>query len=160
MAEVSNLEISQVKAGDQIPDLVYDCTATTVAFGAIATRDIRPMHHDRDFAQKRNGVRDIFMNTPNQAAWFERYLTDWTGPRGRLARVKFGMQDSVFVGDRMELSGVVEKVDTDERGCGFVEVKVTLRADGRTATTGQARIAIPTSADDNPWRRKGDDWKP
>jgi hypothetical protein len=160
MASTANLELGQVSVGAALPVLSVDVSATTVILGALASRDWRPMHHDRDFAQKRNGVRDIFMNTPNQAAWFERYLTDWTGPRGRLARVKFGMQDSVFVGDRMELSGVVEKVDTDERGCGFVDVKVTLQADGRTATTCQARIAVPTSADDNPWRRKGDDWKP
>ena len=53
----------------------------------------------------RNGVRDIFMNTPNQAAWFERYVTDWTGPRGRLGRMRFRMTDSVFPGDRMVFRG-------------------------------------------------------
>ena len=26
------------------------------------------MHHDRDFAIHRNGTKDIFLNTPNQAA--------------------------------------------------------------------------------------------
>ena len=40
MAEIQNLKIGEVNVGDEIPDLVYDCTATTVAFGAIATRDI------------------------------------------------------------------------------------------------------------------------
>jgi acyl dehydratase len=160
MSTPTNLSWDQVSVGQELPPLAVDVSATTVILGALASRDWRPMHHDRDFAQKRNGVRDIFMNTPNQAAWFERYLTDWTGPKGRLARVKFGMQDSVFVGDRMQLCGVVEKVERDEWGCGFVEVKVTLHADDRTATTGRARIAIPTSPDDNPWRRKGDDWKP
>ena len=156
----ADLLFDQVSVGQELPPLAVDVSATTIILGALASRDWRPMHHDRDFAQQRNGVRDIFMNTPNQAAWFERYLTDWTGPKGRLARVRFGMQDSVFVGDRMELRGVVEKLGRDERGCGFVEVKVTLRAGDRTATTGHARIALPTSADDNPWRRKGDDWKP
>ena len=159
MSEYKQLIAEDVKVGDKLESLSVDVTATTVVTGALASRDWRPMHHDKDFAQNQ-GVKNIFMNTPNQAAWFERYLTDWTGPRGRLARVKFGMQDSVFVGDRMELTGVVEKVERDERGCGFVEVKVTLRADDRTATTGRARIAIPTSPDDNPWRRKGDDWRP
>ena len=63
-----------------LPGLDYKVTATTVVLGALATRDWRPMHHDKDFAVHRNGTRDIFLNTPNQAAWFERYLTDWTGP--------------------------------------------------------------------------------
>ena len=44
-----------------------------MVLGALATRDWRPMHHDKDFAVERNGTRDIFLNTPNQAAWFERY---------------------------------------------------------------------------------------
>ena len=69
------------------PTLDYEVTATTVVLGALATRDWRPMHHDKDFAVNRNGTQDIFLNTPNQAAWFERYLTDWTGPHGRLGRV-------------------------------------------------------------------------
>ena len=74
----------QVKAGDALPELGVDVSATTVILGALATRDWRPMHHDKDFAQNRNGVRDVFMNTPNQAAWFERYVpTD--RPSGRSA---------------------------------------------------------------------------
>ena len=69
-------------------------SATTVVLGALASRDWRPMHHDHALAVERNGTRDIFMNTPNQAAWFERYLTDWTGPKGRLGRMRFRMVDS------------------------------------------------------------------
>ncbi len=97
-----------------LPTLDYAVTATTVVLGALATRDWRPMHHDKDFAVERNGTQDIFLNTPNQAAWFERYLTDWTGPHGRLARVTFRMKGSVFPGDTMSLSGVVESTSVDD----------------------------------------------
>ena len=69
--------------------------------GALASRDWRPMHHDREFAINRNGVKDIFINTPNNAAWFERYITDWTGPFGRLGRLSFQMKTPVFPGDEM-----------------------------------------------------------
>ena len=71
----------------ELPALEYEVTATTVVLGALASRDWRPMHHDHDFAVNRNGTKDIFMNTPNLAAWFERYVTDWTGPKGRLGRI-------------------------------------------------------------------------
>ena len=74
------------------PSSRYDVTATTIVLGALAARDWRPMHHDHDFAVNRNGTQDIFLNTPNQAAWFERYVTDWTGPTGRLGRMKFRMR--------------------------------------------------------------------
>ena len=81
---VPRLLLGDVAAGDALPVLDYEVSATTVVLGALATRDWRPMHHDKDFAVHRNGTQDIFLNTPNQAAWFERYLTDWTGPHGRL----------------------------------------------------------------------------
>ena len=87
--------------GDALPVLTYDVSSTTVVLGALAARDWRPMHHDYHFATERNGTQDIFLNTPNQAAWFERYVTDWTGPKGRLGRMTFRMKGSVFPGDTM-----------------------------------------------------------
>jgi acyl dehydratase len=149
-----------VAVGDALPDLDYEVTATTVVLGALASRDWRPMHHDKDFAVNRNGTQDIFLNTPNQAAWFERYLTDWTGPHGRLGRVTFRMKGSVFPGDLMTLRGVVESTEVDSAGCGFVTVAVTLGVGGDTKTTCLARLALPLDDDDNPWARRGDQWLP
>ena len=154
------LLLADVRPGDRLPELAYDVTATTVVLGALATRDWRPMHHDKDFAQNRNGVRDIFLNTPNQAAWFERYLTDWSGPHGRLARMRFRMKDSVFPGDRMKFSARVEQVSTDENGCGWIELAVTLAVGERICTECEARIALPVDAAHNPWKLKGERWRP
>lgn len=156
----ADLKLEQIQEGQEIPSLSYDVTASTVVLGALAARDFRPMHHDRDFAQKRNGVQDIFLNTPNQAAWFERYLTDWTGPKGRLGRIQFRMKDSVFPGDTMIFSGQVDKVSTDESGCGWVDASINLSVGDRTVTDCTARIAVSTSDEDNPWQRKGAQWKP
>jgi len=156
----AELTLDRVAAGQRLPELAYDVTATTVVLGALATRDWRPMHHDRDFAQKRNGVRDIFLNTPNLAHWFERYLTDWTGPRGRPGRMKFFMRGSVFAGDRMVFRGEVKEVGTDAAGCGWATVEVGVSVGDQVMTSCTARVAIPTGRDDNPWRRAGDAWKP
>ena len=154
------LTIDHVKAGDVLPELAYDVTATTVVLGALASRDWRPMHHDKDFAQNRNGTRDIFLNTPNQAAWFERYLTDWSGPYGRLGRMKFRMRDSVFPGDRMVFRGRVDAVRTDDAGCGWADLTVTVSVGDKVCTECNARIALPAAAGDNPWTRRGERWKP
>ena len=154
------LMLPDVRAGDRLPDLTHDVSATTIVLGALASRDWRPMHHDHDFAVNRNGTRDIFMNTPNQAAWFERYLTDWSGPLGRLGRLRFRMRESVFPGDTMVLSGIVRAVERDEVGCGWAELDVTLSAGGRTCTECLARIALPDADDDNPWARRGPRWQP
>jgi acyl dehydratase len=154
------LVLDEVAAGDLVPELSYPVTATTVVLGALASRDWRPMHHDKDFAVHRNGTSDIFLNTPNQAAWFERFLTDWTGPHGRLGRMTFRMLGSVFPGDTMVLSGVVKEVGRDEVGCGWVGVDVTLAVSGVVKTTCDARIAVPVDGGDNPWRRAGEKWRP
>lgn len=160
MTTTTNLLWNAVAVGDELPPLSYDVTATTVVLGALAARDWRPMHHDYDFAVNRNGTRNIFLNTPNQAAWFERYLTDWSGPKGRLGRMKFRMKGSVFPGDTMVLSGKVTAVDTDDAGCGWAEVLVALTVDGELKTDCTARMALPTDENDNPWARGADRWNP
>ena len=159
-ASVKNLTVADVHEGDSLPELSYDVTATTVVLGALATRDWRPMHHDHDFAVNRNGTQDIFLNTPNQAAWFERYVTDWTGPKGRLGRMKFRMKGSVFPGDTMVMRANVESVDTDEAGCSWAALLVSLSVDDELKTDCSVRVALPTSDDDNPWTRRGHDWRP
>ncbi len=160
MAKYKSLTVDQIKQGDSLPPLSVDVSATTIVLGALASRDWRPMHHDKDFAINRSGTKDIFMNTPNQAAWFERYLTDWTGPTGRLGRLKFRMRDSVFPGDTMTLRGTVEKVDLDDVGCSWVEVALALMVGDETRTEFTTRIALPSRPGDNPWARRGDDWRP
>ena len=160
MSTTTNVTLPDVHVGDELPVLTYDVTSTTIVLGALASRDWRPMHHDYHFATERNGVRDIFMNTPNQAAWFERFLTDWSGPTGRLGRMKFRMKGSVFPGDTMVLAGTVEQVETDETGCGWATVLVRLTVEGELMTDCTARIALPTTDDDNPWTRRGDQWRP
>jgi acyl dehydratase len=154
------LLFDDVKEGLELEPLSYDVTATTVVLGALATRDWRPQHHDFHFATERNGVRDIFLNAPNQAAWFERYVTDWTGPRGRLGRMRFRMKGSVFPGDTMAFTGVVAGTDVDGAGCGWAALEVTLNVGDEVKTTCAVRVALPTEPDDNPWSRRGDRWQP
>ena len=156
----ASLTLGQVEKGQSLPELSIDVSVTNVVLGALAARDWRPMHHDKDFAVERNGTRHIFVNTPHNAAYFERYITDWTGPKGRLGRIKFRMKDSVFPGDTMKFSGVVEEVRTDDSGCAWADVSLELSVGDKVTTQCTASIAIPRDRDDNPWKRRGDDWKP
>lgn len=152
--------LAEVAKGKRLPSLSHDVTATTVVLGALASRDWRPMHHDKDFAVCRNGTKDIFLNTPTEAAWFERYVTDWTGPYGRLGRMSFRMRGSVFPGDTMALDAVVHDVGVDNVGCGWVGLEITLSVEGDVKTSCDARVAIPVDASDNPWTRGSERWQP
>ncbi|AKU11434.1 MaoC domain-containing protein dehydratase [Azoarcus sp. CIB] len=158
--EVCGITAADIAEGQEMPALRHPVSATTIVLGALASRDWRPMHHDKDFAVERNGVNNIFINTPNNAAWFERYITDWTGPKGRLGRLRFEMKKSVFPGDEMCFSGIVRKLARDAAGCHWADLELTISVGDEVRTTGRARVAIPADAADNPWTRKGDRWLP
>jgi hypothetical protein len=151
---------SEVAPGATLPPLDVAVTARMVIMGASSSRDWQPQHHDHAWAVNRAGTRDIFLNTPNQGGWIERYLTDWTGPRGRLGKMRFRMRRSICTGDALAFTGVVRSVTTDGSGCAWADVEVTLSVGEERATECVARIALPSSGDDNPWRRRGEDWTP
>jgi hypothetical protein len=54
----------------------------------------------------------------------------------------------------------VKGVDTDDVGCSWVQLELSLTVDGKTVNDCSARVAIPGNEGDNPWKRKGDQWKP
>ena len=58
--------------GDPLPTLEVPVTARMIVSGAAASRDWQPQHHDHTWAVERAGTRDIFINTPTLAGWFER----------------------------------------------------------------------------------------
>lgn len=160
MSAPHSLCATEVLEGQQLPPLQHKVSATTIVLGALASRDWRPMHHDKDFAVERNGVKNIFINTPNNAAWFERYITDWTGPKGRLGRIKFKMKTSVFPGDEMVFSGRVAHSTVDATGCCWLDLDLAVSVNGQVTTECQARVAVPADENDNPWLRKGPRWQP
>jgi acyl dehydratase len=152
-----------VVEGSLLPELTKEVAPVTVVLGAMASRDWRPQHHDYKFATEQNGLENIIMNTPNLAAWFERYLTDWSGPKGRLGRIKFRMKDSVYPGETMRFLGTVtsvEPVHNVKKDVGWVAVSTELHAGEKLCVTCEARIAIPASLDANPWTLRGEDWRP
>ncbi len=148
------------RVGEKLPELTVDVTPRVVIMGASASRDWQPQHHDHAWAREKVGTKDIFLNTPNLAGWFERYLTDWTGPIGRLGRLRFRMRRSICAGDRMTFNGTVSKVETDQTGCTWAEVDLAVSANGETAVECWARIAILAGDGPSPWARSGDDWQP
>jgi hypothetical protein len=144
--------------GDRLPRLEVPVTARMVIMGASSSRDWQPQHHDHAWAVNRAGTRDIFLNTPNQAGWIERYVTDWTGPRGRLGKLRFRMRRSICTGDLLAFDGVVRTVTADDAGTRWADVDVTLTVGDERATECVVRVALPDG--DNPWARAGDTWTP
>ena len=91
---------------------------------------------------------------------FERLLTDWSGPGGRLGRMRFRMKASVYAGERVRLGGEVTGREVDGQGCSWVRLRLTLHSGDRLATECEARFALPADETGNPWQRRGEDWQP
>ena len=155
---MSHITIDVVMSGERLPELTFHVTATRLIAGALASRDYSPLHHDSRYVADVVGQRDIFANTQFQAALFERYLTDWSGPAGRIARMKFKMISSVFADDTVVLSGVVKEV-FGLGPCGpAVSIMIEMTTGDRTATTCEVLYALPAAADTDPWLRRGSNW--
>ena len=154
------IAFDDVASGDELPTLEVKILARHVVMGASSSRDWQPQHHDTHWAVERVKVKDIFLNTPNQAGWIERYLTDWTGPKGRLGKMRFKMKASVCAGDTLTFNAAVTDKSKDDAGVGWVDLEVRLSVGDVLATECTARIAVPTSADDDPWHRRAGDWRP
>jgi acyl dehydratase len=137
----SSPAFSTIGAGDALPDLVVDMTATLIAAGAIATRDFMPVHHDRAYANSQ-GAPDIFMNILSDTAYCSRFLTDWAGPDAMLRRLAVRLGVPVFPGDRLVYSGEVTGVAT-ERDEGLVEIGFRATTPLGDHVTGTATVALP-----------------
>lgn len=132
----------QIEEGDQLPALIKEVTATTVIYGAFASRDFFPGHHDRDFAQKQ-GMKDFFMNSPVTGGWISRYVTDWTGPDGEIKKISMQFGMPCHPGERLTWSGrVAKKYVTGEEY--LVDIEYTGDVSEGRHCSGFATVSLPS----------------
>lgn len=97
-----------VNEGDELPAQTRDITRTTIVATAIATRDFQPVHHDHEAARKA-GAQDIFLNILSTGGLIGKYMTDWSGPEGRLKKIDIKLGATVYPGDTLTSTGKVAK---------------------------------------------------
>lgn len=131
---------ASVSEGDALPDLEFGpITLTTMAMDVSGTRDLYPIHHDREFAKK-NGARDIFVNTMWYQGLLGRYVTDWSGPESFLRKLGFDMRGTNCPGDTLTVRGTVTRKYEDG---GKKLADLDVRIDNQDATdTCVARITV------------------
>jgi acyl dehydratase len=83
-------------------------TMTTQVMDASGTRDLYPIHHDREFA-KANGARDIFLNTMWYQGLLGRFVNEWGGPESFIRKLSFDMRATNCPGDLLTVHGTVTK---------------------------------------------------
>lgn len=145
-------------AGTTLPTRTVLISPVHIVAGAIATRDWRPQHHDRQQCIEVYGLPDIIMNTPTQAGWIASYATMWSGPSGRVARIGFQMRRPIIPGLDLGFSGTIEAAQEGE-ACWWTRLAISLTdGDGIVRTEARVLMALPRAGGPQPWRLRGADF--
>jgi acyl dehydratase len=137
-----------VNEGDILPEIRMPITMTRCVLMASATRDFSPQHSNPDYAKKRSGTRDVFVNTQFTMGMVSRLVTDWAGPIAAVRRIKAKMQGNVCAGDDMIVTGQVTRkyLQGDEHR---VDIKVAINNQDGPTTPCEATVALPSRATAN-----------
>ncbi|PRB70400.1 MaoC family dehydratase [Arthrobacter sp. MYb213] len=109
IAKTQLLVAPVITEGQQLPELKIPVTATLIATGAVATRDFQKVHHDKSVAQAA-GTPDIFMNILTTNCLVNRYVSEFSGPLGRIKKINIRLGAPNYPGDEMTFTGTVQAV--------------------------------------------------
>jgi hypothetical protein len=156
MTAVAAPTFSDVSVGDELPTLVLPITRTLITAGAIASRDYQDVHHDHILAKER-GSKDIFMNILTTNGLVGRYVTDWSGPRSRLAEVNIRLGAPNYPDSVMTLTGSVSDKGPlgDDGTSGMVTVSIRGANELGDHVTGTVQVILPLSDAGAPGRGSG-----
>jgi acyl dehydratase len=132
------LTASDIQIGDKIPALRVTINAQKIISAAAATRDWQPIHHDHEAAQKA-GLRGVIMNSPSQAGWISKLVTDWAGSNAEIRSMSFRMKDSICPGDTITLSGEITAQEQQ-----LFTAAITIADDDKIKTSATVRFTVPT----------------
>lgn len=112
-ARFETVRWQDVREGQELDAVSFPLTMRNLMIDVAGTRDLYPIHHDRDFARA-SGARDIFVNTMFYEGLFGRIVTDWAGPEAFLRRLRFTMRAPNCPGDTItSRAWVVKKYEQE-----------------------------------------------
>jgi acyl dehydratase len=137
----TSIHWNDVNEGDEVTTQTREITRTTIVAAAISTRDFEPVHHDHE-AAKRAGVKDNFLNIISTGGFVGKYITDWSGPEGRLKKLDIKLGATVFPGDTLTSTGKVAK-KYQEGDQNLVDIEYALSVAMGPHAWGTATIVLP-----------------
>ncbi len=132
-----------VNEGDEIPQLVKNCSTQQLVQWAAGSGDFYQIHYDKDFAQS-TGLQDIIVHGALKHAFLGQLVHDWMGDAGRIK--KFGCQYRGMDDAKQDIvcKGVVSK-KYQENGENVVELDIwTENPDGKKTSPGTAIVTLPS----------------
>lgn len=128
--------VGKFNVGVKLPELRVQMTAQKIISAAAATRDWQPIHHDHEAALKA-GLRGVILNSPSQAGWISKYITDWAGSQTQIKRMSFKMKDSICPGDEMTVNGEITGKDGN-----LIKAEVSLSVGERLKTSAEIHFLL------------------
>jgi acyl dehydratase len=104
------MTFAEPRVGTQLPALDVLLDRSTIVATAIASQDFEDVHHDPGKAQER-GTPDIFLSINATNGFLDRYVTDWSGPAGRITRLALRLGVPTFPGDTLRFTGEITGVE-------------------------------------------------
>lgn len=142
MTTMTTKSWNDVKEGDELTKLEFPLTLRNLIIDAAGTRDLYPIHHDRDFARGQ-GQRDVFINTMMYQGLFGRIVTDWAGPEAFLRKLQFSMKAPNCPGDTItSRAWVTKKYEQDGEKLLDIEAHLDNQLQ-QDATVAQITVQLP-----------------
>lgn len=141
MTGTETLTWTSVSEGDKVAPIEFPVSLRTLMIDVSGTRDLYPIHHDREFARK-GGQRDIFVNTMFYEALLGRIVTDWAGPEAYLRKLRFDMKAPNCPGDVITSEGTVTKRYEDD-GMHLLDLEITLSNQIGPTTIASMTVELP-----------------
>jgi len=132
-----------VAEGDEIPNLMKNCSTQQLVLWAAGSGDFYQIHYDKDFAQS-TGLKDIIVHGALKNAFLGQLLHDWVGEGGSIK--KFGCSYRGMDDAKQDINcRFLIKKENTENGDNFVELDVwTENPEGKKTTPGTALVTLPS----------------
>jgi hydroxyacyl-ACP dehydratase HTD2-like protein with hotdog domain len=133
----------EVAVGDRLPVGTETPTEMQLFFFSAATYNGHRIHYDHRFATEFEGHPAIVVQGPLQVALIARTLTDWAGPRGRLASLGLQNRAGAYPGEELRIQGTVVG-KREEGGLALVDIELTEeKGDGVLLIPATATVSLP-----------------
>ena len=130
--------VEDVTVGDELAPMMKNASRAQLFLFSAATNNPHRIHYDREYAAV-EGHPDVLVHGPLQGAWLSQFVTDWAGPRGRMAGLSWQNRGRAFPERDLTFKGRVTAVEGDE-----VSLEVWEEDDtGAVLMPGTARVRLP-----------------
>ena len=136
-----------VRDGEDVPPVTLNLTIQRMVMSAGANRDFATHHHNTAMGQA-DGAPDMHLSPDSCFSMWERVITDWIGPVGRIKKVSLRITTFNAAGDAVIVGGNVAK-KWQEEGLNLVELNMKSEHARGTSMQGTVIVALPSRSKPN-----------